>query len=32
MKFYQLKVENEELKSLLNLQIPPTTNKKSFQE
>ena len=26
-EFYQLKVENEELKSLLNLQIPPTTNK-----
>ena len=26
-EFYQLKVENEELKSLLNLQIPQTTNK-----
>ena len=26
-EFYQLKIENEELKSLLNLQIPPTTNK-----
>ena len=26
-EFYQLKVENEELKSLLNLQIPPTINK-----
>ena len=26
-EFYQLKVENEELKSLLNLQLPPTTNK-----
>ena len=26
-EFYQLKVENEKLKSLLNLQIPPTTNK-----
>ena len=26
-EYYQLKVENEELKNLLNLQIPPTINK-----